>query len=119
MDDQPIGILKNPRTVSRVTKAVAGMVAEYAKNGALPVTLGGDHSLVCVVPINHGSLNNDPIHRQWELSPEHWSKLLLLLENVNIKIYFRAFPNACVVWVDAHADINTIETTETGRSTFF
>lgn len=46
LDDPPIGKLKNPRTVSRVTRSVANVVSSHAKNGVLPVTLGGDHSLV-------------------------------------------------------------------------
>lgn len=44
--DPPIGILKNPRLVSRVAQSVANVVGGHAKNGQLPVTLGGDHSLV-------------------------------------------------------------------------
>ena len=44
--DTPIGSLKNPRLVSKVTEAVAKTVGEQAKCGMLPVTLGGDHSLV-------------------------------------------------------------------------
>ena len=43
--DEPIGLLKNPRRVSRVCESVAKVVGEHAKNGLLPVTLGGDHSL--------------------------------------------------------------------------
>lgn len=46
IDDPPIGKLKNPRLVSRVTESVAKVVGGHAKNGELPVTLGGDHSLV-------------------------------------------------------------------------
>jgi len=45
--DPPIGKLKNPRLVSKVTEAVARTVGGHAKKGQLPVTLGGDHSLVC------------------------------------------------------------------------
>ena len=44
--DPPIGILKNPRLVSRVSKAVAEVVGDHARQGQLPVTIGGDHSLV-------------------------------------------------------------------------
>lgn len=47
-DDPPIGKLKNPRSVSRVCEAVAKVVGEHAKKGQLPLTLGGDHSLVSV-----------------------------------------------------------------------
>ena len=44
--DPPIGKLKNPRLVSRVTEAVSAVVGKHIKDGELPVTLGGDHSLV-------------------------------------------------------------------------
>ena len=45
-NDPPIGILKNPRLVSNVSRAVAEVVGHHAKAGQLPVTIGGDHSLV-------------------------------------------------------------------------
>jgi len=45
-DDPPIGKMKNPRFVSRVCKAVAGVVSGHVRKGQLPVVLGGDHSLV-------------------------------------------------------------------------
>ena len=45
-NDPPIGVLKNPRLVSRVSQAVADAVGSHAKKGHLPVTIGGDHSLV-------------------------------------------------------------------------
>ena len=46
--DPPIGKLKNPRLVSRVTQASARVVGDHAKKGRFPLTLGGDHSLVGV-----------------------------------------------------------------------
>lgn len=79
--DPPIGILKNPRLVSRVTEAVANVVGGHAQKGELPVTIGGDHSLA--MGTISGTLSK--------------------------------FPDACVVWVDAHADINTVETTDSGN----
>jgi len=79
--DPPIGILKNPRLVSRVTKAVAKVVGDHARKGELPVTLGGDHSLA--MGTISGTLS---VH-----------------------------PETCVIWVDAHADINTVESTESGN----
>lgn len=45
-DDPPINNMKNPRLVSRVCKAVAGVVSGHSRRGQLPVVLGGDHSLV-------------------------------------------------------------------------
>jgi arginase len=80
-NDPPIGILKNPRFVSRVCKAVAETVGGHARAGRLPVTLGGDHSLAM------GTISGT----------------------------LEAHPEACVIWVDAHADINTAETTDTGN----
>jgi len=80
-DDPPIGILKRPRLVSNVSKAVSTVVSGHAKNGCLPLTLGGDHSLA--MGTISGTLSQ--------------------------------YSNAVVVWVDAHADINTIESTETGN----
>lgn len=49
-DDPPIVILKNPRLVSRVSQYVAKAVTSHVSKGHLPITLGGDHSLVCVHP---------------------------------------------------------------------
>jgi arginase family enzyme len=43
--DPPIGKLRNPRLVSKVTEAVGRVVGECASKGSLPLTLGGDHSL--------------------------------------------------------------------------
>ncbi|KZT39231.1 Ureohydrolase [Sistotremastrum suecicum HHB10207 ss-3] len=80
-NDPPIGKLKRPRLVSSVCKAVADTVGAHAKNGVLPVTIGGDHSLAM------GTISGT----------------------------FSQYPDACVIWVDAHADINTIETTESGN----
>ncbi|KAJ7074081.1 hypothetical protein C8F01DRAFT_1272334 [Mycena amicta] len=79
--DPPIGKLKNPRLVSRVTQAVAQVVGGHAKKGELPVTLGGDHSLAM------GTISGT----------------------------LEAHPEACVVWIDAHADINTVESTDSGN----
>lgn len=45
-DDADIGKIKNPRAVSAVNDRIADDVAAIAGRGALPLTLGGDHSLV-------------------------------------------------------------------------
>jgi arginase family enzyme len=56
-DDPPIGIVKNTKTVSAVCERVALTVAAHVKAGELPVTLGGDHSLVKIRGIyNHKDL---------------------------------------------------------------
>lgn len=79
--DPPIGKMQNPRFVSRVCEAVAGVVSGHARKGQLPVVLGGDHSLAM------GTIGG------------------------TLEVY----PDACVIWVDAHADINTPETSESGN----
>ncbi|KAF9463238.1 arginase [Collybia nuda] len=81
LDDPPIGILKNPRLVSRVNESVAQVVEAHVRNKELPITLGGDHSLA--IGTISGTLS---VH-----------------------------PNACVIWIDAHADINTAESTDSGN----
>lgn len=44
--DADMGKMKKPRTVSAITRHVAAVVAAHAQQGKVPVTLGGDHSLV-------------------------------------------------------------------------
>jgi arginase len=79
--DPPIGLLKNPRLVSRCTENLSNVISDHVKNGRLPLTLGGDHSLAM------GTISGTLKH----------------------------YPDTCVIWVDAHADINTHETTDTGN----
>lgn len=38
-----------------------------------------------------------------------------ILSNADQQHTSRQYPDACVIWVDAHADINTPETTESGN----
>lgn len=80
-NDTPIGNLKNPRLVSSVSKAVSEVVCQHARDGHIPLVLGGDHSLA--MGTISGSLS--------------------------------MYPDACVVWVDAHADLNTIASTPSGN----
>jgi len=80
-DDPPIDIVKRPRLVSNVTKAVAETVGAHVRAGQLPLTIGGDHSLA--LGTISGTLSQ--------------------------------YPDACVIWIDAHADINTVATTDSGN----
>lgn len=50
-DDGDIGNMKLPRTVSEVCKRVAKVVESASRNGSVPLTLGGDHSLVSLFDI--------------------------------------------------------------------
>lgn len=72
-NDPPIGMLKNPRRVSKVCEAVAQVVGAHAKRGVLPLTLGGDHSLVRLLYILamlriHDSVGNGNHLRNVEVS---------------------------------------------------
>lgn len=44
-EDPPIGVMKNTRHVSNVTKYVAEECAKSQRTGGLTLTVGGDHSL--------------------------------------------------------------------------
>ncbi|MBI4424246.1 MAG: arginase [Elusimicrobia bacterium] len=83
----PIGrrSLRYAPTIHRVCKALAAETYAAVKRGALPVTLGGDHSLAM------GSVSG--VARWFR---EHRQKLGLL-------------------WVDAHGDINTPRTSPSGN----
>lgn len=77
----------NPLTVSNVTRALADQVYEHASKGRLVLTLGGDHS-IAVGSIAGTARAIRECHGGRDLA---------------------------VVWVDAHADINTPETSGSGN----
>ncbi|KAL6721036.1 Arginase, catabolizes arginine to ornithine and urea [Lecanora helva] len=78
--------MKNPRAVSAVTKQIASQVYEHARHGCLVLTLGGDHSIA----IGTIAGTSDAIKQ-------------------------RLGREIAVIWVDAHADINTPETSGSGN----
>ncbi|KIV96744.1 arginase [Exophiala mesophila] len=80
--------MKNPRAVSAVTEKLASQVYEQAKHGRMVLTLGGDHSIAI------GTLAGTAkaIHERYQGRKE-----------------------MAVIWVDAHADINTPETSDSGN----
>lgn len=56
-EDPDIGRMKKPRLVSAVCERVGEKVGDIAKKGWLPLTLGGDHSLVsCLGPYSINQL---------------------------------------------------------------
>ncbi|KAL7267487.1 Arginase, catabolizes arginine to ornithine and urea [Rhizina undulata] len=75
-----------PITVSNVTCAIADQVYEHASKGRLALTLGGDHSIAI------GSIGGTA---------------KAIRERLNSDI--------AVIWVDAHADINTPESSGSGN----
>jgi len=88
-DDPDVRGMKNPRSVSAVTEKISELVYQQARAGRLALTLGGDHSIAI------GTVSG--VARA-------------------IRERFPSRPNdLAVIWVDAHADINTPETSDSGN----
>ena len=84
--DPPIGIIKRPRTVGIVNQIIADQVYDHVKMGRLALQIGGDHSMA-----------------------------MGTISGIARGIKERFGEDIKVIWVDAHADINTPETTESGN----
>lgn len=84
--DEPVGIVKRPRTVGIVNKILTAQVYQHVKAGRIALQIGGDHSMA-----------------------------IGTISGVARGIKERLGEDIRVIWVDAHADINTPETTETGN----
>ena len=84
--DPPVGIIKRPRTVGIVNKILTDQVYQHAKMGRIALQIGGDHSMA-----------------------------IGTISGVAKGIKERFGADIKVIWVDAHADINTPETTESGN----
>lgn len=78
--------MKKPKAVSAVTEALSKQVYEHASAGRFVLTLGGDHSIAI------GSI-----------------------AGTSEAIRKRLGRELAVIWVDAHADINTPETSDSGN----
>ena len=78
--------MKNPLAVSAVTKQLSDQVYDHAKRGRLVLTLGGDHSIAIGTVAGTSRAIKERLGREM-----------------------------AVIWVDAHADINTPETSESGN----
>lgn len=85
-DDAPFRNMKNPRAVSVVTQQIAAQVYEQASAGRMVLTLGGDHSIAIGTIAGTARAVKERLGREM-----------------------------AVIWVDAHADINTPETSDSGN----
>jgi arginase len=85
LDDLAPPTAKHYREIQTWIRAVSGRAYALARSGALPIFLGGDHSL------SMGSING--VARHWR----------------------EAGRELFVLWLDAHADYNTPATTITGN----
>lgn len=84
--DPPHRGMKNPRAVSAVTRKIAEQVYAQAREGRLVLTLGGDHSIAIGTIAGSAKAVRERLGREM-----------------------------AVIWVDAHADINTPETSGSGN----
>jgi len=84
--DTPYRNMKNPRTVSAVSRKLSQQVYEHASQGRFVLTLGGDHSIA-----------------------------IGTISGTARAIRERLGRDMAVIWVDAHADINTPETSDSGN----
>lgn len=87
-NDPPYRNMKKPLAVSAVTRRIAEQTYEQAKEGRMVLTLGGDHSIAI------GTIGGVA---------------------KAIKERFQGRREVAVIWVDAHADINTPETSDSGN----
>ena len=85
-DDPDYRNMKRPKAVSAVTQALSRQVYGHAKGGRFVLTLGGDHSIAI------GTISGTAKAIRERLGRE-----------------------MAVIWVDAHADINTPETSDSGN----
>jgi arginase len=86
VSDPDVRGMKNPLAVSAVTKKISEQVYEHAKEGRLVLTLGGDHSIAIGTVSGTAKAIKERLGREM-----------------------------AVIWVDAHADINTPETSGSGN----
>jgi arginase len=78
--------MKNPLAVSAVTQQLSEQVYAHAKEGRCVLTLGGDHSIAIGTVSGTAKAIRERLGREM-----------------------------AVIWVDAHADINTPETSDSGN----
>ena len=86
IDDPDHRGMKNPRSVSAVTQQISELVYEQAREGRLALTIGGDHSIA-----------------------------IGTVSGVARAVRERLDKEIALIWVDAHADINTPETSDSGN----
>jgi len=84
--DPDVRGMKNPLAVSAVTQKLSEQVYAHAKEGRCVLTLGGDHSIAIGTVSGTAKAIRERLGREM-----------------------------AVIWVDAHADINTPETSDSGN----
>ncbi|KAF1984394.1 Ureohydrolase [Aulographum hederae CBS 113979] len=85
-DDPDFRGMKKPKAVSAVTRKLCDQVYEHSRAGKFVLTLGGDHSIAIGTVAGTAKATKERLGR-----------------------------DIALIWVDAHADINTPETSESGN----
>jgi arginase len=85
-EDPDFRNMKKPKAVSAVTKALSQQVYEQSMAGRFVLTLGGDHSIAIGTISGTAKATRERLGR-----------------------------DIAVIWVDAHADINTPESSDSGN----
>lgn len=85
-DDPPYRNMKNPLAVSAVTRRISHQTYEHSSKGRMTLTLGGDHSIAIGTVSGVAKATRERLGRE-----------------------------TAVIWVDAHADINTPEASDSGN----
>lgn len=85
-EDAPYRNMKNPKRVSAVTQKLCEQVYTQAREGRMVLTLGGDHSIAIGTVAGSAKAIRERLGRE-----------------------------IAVIWVDAHADINTPESSDSGN----
>ncbi|KAB1275216.1 Arginase-1 [Camelus dromedarius] len=106
-NDSPFKIVKNPRSVGRANEQLADVVAEVKKSGRTSLVLGGDHRSDFLI-ISLGLW-----HKYHKGSITKTMRRDLAIGSISG--HARVHPDLCVIWVDAHTDVNTPLTTTTGN----
>lgn len=78
--------MKKPRHASAVTRKIASHTYEHSREGRMTLTLGGDHSIAIGTIAGTAKATRERLNRE-----------------------------IAVIWVDAHADINTPESSDSGN----
>lgn len=86
--DEPHRGMRNPRLVSAATKEIAKKVYDHAKAGRFVLSLGGDHSVGIGTVAGMAKAVREHRGQEGDLA---------------------------VIWVDAHADLNTPESSSSGN----
>ncbi|KAI5287181.1 Arginase, catabolizes arginine to ornithine and urea [Ascosphaera aggregata] len=111
-EDPDVRGMKSPRSVSAFCQALSEQTYQLAKTGRLVLTLGGDHSIAM------GSIGgmSRAIRERFPAGVAHSEVSATALNDENSTPTCPAEPQDIgVIWVDAHPDINTPETSDSGN----